>query len=133
MNVFVLNVFEDNCSYGENYVRKSVRDAGVIWYEHGDTNQMPLPAKHSQLHPVKNPTKKHTNNRFLKSIIKSMKLLPNEKLDTGKLIVFRNGVTLLSILIVYVFLSVILTNLFNNKCRRVAVSNYDQNKSILQA
>ena len=115
-----MNVFEDNCSYGENYVRKSVRDAGVIWYEHGDTNQMPLPAK-------------HTNNRFLKSIIKSMKLLPNEKLDTGKLIIFRNGVTLLSILIVYVFLSVILTNLFNNKRRRVAVSNYDQNKSILQA
>ena len=76
MNVFVLNVFEDNCSYSENYVCKSVRDAGVIWYEHEDTNQMPLPAKHSQLHPVKNPTKKHTNNRFLKSIIKSMKLLP---------------------------------------------------------
>ena len=48
--------YEDNCSCGENYIGKSVRDAGIRWYEHGDSNKMPLPGKHLQLHPVKNST-----------------------------------------------------------------------------
>ena len=95
-------IYEGVCSCQESYVGDTVRNVEIRWQEHEDTQKDSDPAKHLKKNPTHSFTSKvllpaSSIRRIRQNVEASMIALKrpslNERAESKKLLLFRNGVT----------------------------------------
>ena len=95
-------IYESACSCQESYIGETVRNVEVRWQEQEDTQKDSEPAKHLKNNRTRSFTwkvlpsasliRRITQNKEA-SIIALQRPSPNERVESEKLLLFRNGVT----------------------------------------
>ena len=95
-------IYEGVCSCQESYIGETVRNVEIRWQEHEDTQKDSEPAKHLKNNPTHSFTWKvllpassirRIRQNMEASIIALKRPSLNERVESKKLLLFRNGVT----------------------------------------
>ena len=95
-------IYEGACSCQESYIGETVRNVEIRWQEHEDTQKDSEPAKHLKNNPTHSFTWKvllpassirRIRQNMEASIIALKRPSLNERVESKKLLLFRNGVT----------------------------------------
>ena len=95
-------IYKGVCSCQESYIDETVRNVEIRWQEHEDTQKDLEPAKHLKINPTHSFTWKvllpassirRIRQNIKASIIALKQPSLSERVESKKLLLFRNGVT----------------------------------------